>query len=109
MKKLKTKNILYNRPFILGCCTKAYKISPKKPNSAERKVVSLIVLGNRKVLAYIPGIGHNIKEHSTVLLRGGRTKDLPGFKYKVVRGYLDSSSVVNRITSRSKYGKKLKK
>jgi len=92
-------------PQIKGICKKVYIIKPKKPNSALRKVVKVKIKGRKQnIIAYIPGIGHNLQEHNIVLLRGGRKKDLPGIKFTVIRGALDSNPVINRITSRSKYG-----
>lgn len=89
-----------------GVCTRVYTTTPKKPNSALRKVVRVRLTSGFEVTAYIPGIGHNIQEHSVVLIRGGRVKDLPGVRYHVVRGTLDSAGVKDRIKSRSKYGTK---
>lgn len=90
-------------------CTKVYVTSPKKPNSAKRKVAKLRVTNGQQTIAYIPGEGHNLQEHSVVLLRGGAVKDLPGIKYHLVRGKYDLNSVINRNQSRSKYGTKKKK
>jgi len=90
-------------------CTKVYVTSPKKPNSAKRKVAKLRVTNGQQTIAYIPGEGHNLQEHSVVLLRGGAVKDLPGIKYHLVRGKYDLNSVMNRNQSRSKYGTKRKK
>ena len=89
-----------------GVCTRVYTTTPKKPNSALRKVARVRLTSGFEVTAYIPGIGHNIQEHSVVLIRGGRVKDLPGCRYHVVRGALDVSGVKNRKQSRSKYGGK---
>ena len=89
-----------------GVCTRVYTTTPKKPNSALRKVARVRLTSGFEVTAYIPGIGHNIQEHSVVLLRGGRVKDLPGVRYHIVRGTLDASGVKNRKQSRSKYGAK---
>lgn len=89
-----------------GVCTRVYTTTPKKPNSALRKVARVRLTSGFEVTAYIPGIGHNIQEHSVVLIRGGRVKDLPGVRYHVVRGTLDASGVKNRNNSRSKYGTK---
>ena len=89
-----------------GVCTRVYTTTPKKPNSALRKVARVRLTSGFEVTAYIPGVGHNIQEHSVVLLRGGRVKDLPGVRYHIVRGTLDASGVKNRKQSRSKYGAK---
>ena len=87
-------------------CTKLFLRTPKKPNSALRKLARLRLTNDKRVIAYIPGEGHNIQEYSTVLIRGGRVKDLPGVKYHLIRGKLDLSGLKNRKTSRSKYGTK---
>ena len=87
-------------------CVRVYTTTPKKPNSALRKVARVKLVNGIEVTAYIPGIGHNLQEHSIVLLRGGRTKDLPGVRYKIVRGALDTAGVVNRKQARSRYGTK---
>jgi len=93
-----------------GVCTRVYTATPKKPNSALRKVARVRLTNAIEVTAYIPGIGHNLQEHSVVLIRGGRVKDLPGVRYHIVRGALDTAGVQNRNQSRSKYGaKKAKK
>lgn len=89
-----------------GVCTRVYTTTPKKPNSALRKVARIRLTNGIEVTSYIPGIGHNLQEHSVVLVRGGRVKDLPGVRYHVVRGALDSAGVQNRNRSRSKYGSK---
>ena len=89
-----------------GVCTRVYTTTPKKPNSALRKVARVRLTSGFEVTAYIPGIGHNIQEHSVVLIRGGRVKDLPGVRYHIVRGTLDSAGVKDRQKSRSKYGTK---
>lgn len=89
-----------------GVCTRVYTTTPKKPNSAIRKVARVRLTSGFEVTAYIPGIGHNLQEHSVVLLRGGRVKDLPGVRYHIIRGALDSASVKNRLQGRSKYGTK---
>ena len=89
-----------------GVCTRVYTTTPKKPNSALRKVARVKLTSGFEVTAYIPGIGHNIQEHSVVLIRGGRVKDLPGCRYHIVRGTLDAAGVKNRRKSRSKYGGK---
>lgn len=87
-------------------CTRVYTTTPKKPNSALRKVTRVRLSSGTEVTAYIPGIGHNLQEHSVVLIRGGRVKDLPGVRYHVIRGSLDCASVKNRKQGRSKYGTK---
>jgi small subunit ribosomal protein S12 len=89
-----------------GVCTRVYTTTPKKPNSALRKVARVRLTNGMEVTTYIPGEGHNLQEHSVVLIRGGRVKDLPGVRYHVVRGALDSVGVANRKQSRSKYGTK---
>lgn len=89
-----------------GVCTRVYTVTPKKPNSALRKVARVRLTSGFEVTAYIPGIGHNIQEHSVVLIRGGRVKDLPGVRYHIIRGTLDTSGVKDRKQSRSKYGTK---
>ena len=89
-----------------GVCTRVYTTTPKKPNSALRKVARVRLTNGIEVTTYIPGVGHNLQEHSIVLIRGGRVKDLPGVRYHVVRGTLDSVGVQNRRQSRSKYGAK---
>ena len=89
-----------------GVCTRVYTATPKKPNSALRKVCRVKLTNGYEVSSYIPGVGHNLQEHSVVLIRGGRVKDLPGVRYHVVRGALDTQGVANRKQSRSKYGAK---
>ncbi|NLJ72235.1 MAG: 30S ribosomal protein S12 [Syntrophomonadaceae bacterium] len=89
-----------------GVCTRVYTTTPKKPNSALRKIARVRLTNGIEVTAYIPGIGHNLQEHSVVLIRGGRVKDLPGVRYHIVRGALDAAGVQNRNQSRSKYGTK---
>ncbi|MCC0175707.1 30S ribosomal protein S12 [Waterburya agarophytonicola K14] len=89
-----------------GVCTRVYTTTPKKPNSALRKVARVRLTSGFEVTAYIPGIGHNLQEHSVVLIRGGRVKDLPGVRYHIVRGTLDTTGVKDRAQSRSKYGTK---
>lgn len=89
-----------------GVCTRVYTTTPKKPNSALRKVARVRLTNGIEVTAYIPGIGHNLQEHSVVLIRGGRVKDLPGVRYHIIRGALDTAGVANRNQSRSKYGAK---
>lgn len=93
-------------PFMRGVCLKVYTTTPKKPNSALRKVAKVKLTNGMEVLAYIPGIGHNLQEHSVVLIRGGRVKDLPGVRYHIVRGKLDTLGVDGRKRGRSKYGAK---
>lgn len=95
-----------NNPFKRGVCIQVKTITPRKPNSALRKIAKVRLSNKVSVLAYIPGIGHNLQEHSVVLLRSGRVKDLVGVKYTIVRGKYDSTGVENRSTSRSKYGAK---
>jgi small subunit ribosomal protein S12 len=89
-----------------GVCTRVYTTTPKKPNSALRKVAKVRLTNSIEVIAYIPGVGHNLQEHSVVLIRGGRVKDLPGVRYHIIRGTLDSIGVQDRRQSRSKYGAK---
>ncbi len=96
-------------PFIRGVCLKVYTTTPRKPNSALRKVAKVKLTNGMEVLAYIPGVGHNLQEHSVVLLRGGRVKDLAGVRYHIVRGKLDTLGVDGRKRGRSKYGAKNKK
>ena len=97
---------LQGTPQRRGVCIRVYTTTPKKPNSALRKVARVKLVNGIEVTAYIPGIGHNLQEHSIVLLRGGRTKDLPGVRYKIIRGALDTAGVVNRKQGRSRYGAK---
>nr|YP_010337482.1 ribosomal protein S12 [Dixoniella grisea]UNJ17067.1 ribosomal protein S12 [Dixoniella grisea] len=97
---------LKNCPQRRGVCTRVYTTTPKKPNSALRKVARVRLTSGFEVTAYIPGIGHNIQEHSVVLIRGGRVKDLPGVRYHIIRGTLDAVGVKNRKNGRSKYGAK---
>ena len=89
-----------------GVCTRVYTTTPKKPNSALRKVAKVRLTNSREVISYIPGEGHNLQEHSVVLIRGGRVRDLPGVRYHVLRGVLDTQGVKDRKQSRSKYGAK---
>ena len=89
-----------------GVCTRVYTTTPKKPNSALRKVARVRLSSGTEVTAYIPGVGHNLQEHSIVLVRGGRVKDLPGVRYKIIRGTLDTSGVRDRKQARSRYGAK---
>jgi small subunit ribosomal protein S12 len=103
----KTKSpALENCPQKRGVCTRVYTTTPKKPNSALRKVARVRLTNGFEVTSYIPGIGHNLQEHSVVLIRGGRVKDLPGVRYHIIRGTLDTAGVANREQSRSKYGAK---
>ncbi len=103
----KTKSpALRKSPQRRGVCTRVYTTTPKKPNSALRKVARVRLTTGIEVTAYIPGIGHNLQEHSIVLVRGGRVRDLPGVRYKIIRGALDASGVVNRKQARSRYGAK---
>jgi small subunit ribosomal protein S12 len=104
-KKKKTPAMQEN-PLKRGVCVRVYTTTPKKPNSALRKVARVRLTNGVEVTAYIPGIGHNLQEHSIVLVRGGRVKDLPGVRYKVVRGALDTSGVEGRQSGRSRYGSK---
>ena len=97
---------LANCPQRRGVCTRVYTTTPKKPNSALRKVARVKLSNGVEVTAYIPGEGHNLQEHSMVLVRGGRVKDLPGVRYKIVRGALDTQAVKNRQQARSRYGAK---
>jgi len=100
---------LQGSPLKRGVCTRVWTITPKKPNSALRKVARVRLTNNMEVTAYIPGIGHNLQEHSIVLLRGGRVKDLPGVRYHIVRGVMDTTGVEKRAQGRSKYGAKAPK
>ena len=101
---------LKNCPQKRGVCTRVYTSTPKKPNSALRKVARVRLTNSIEVTAYIPGIGHNLQEHSVVLIRGGRVKDLPGVRYHIIRGSLDTAGVAERGQARSQYGaKKAKK
>lgn len=101
-----TASALKNCPQKRGVCTRVYTATPRKPNSALRKVARVRLTNSIEVTAYIPGIGHNLQEHSVVLIRGGRVKDLPGVRYHIVRGALDTAGVADRQQSRSKYGAK---
>lgn len=98
-----------NSPQKRGVCTTVKTMTPKKPNSALRKMARVRLTNGMEVSAYIPGIGHNLQEHSVVLIRGGRVKDLPGVRYHIIRGALDASGVANRNQARSKYGAKKQK
>ena len=105
--KYKTKSpALQSSPQKRGVCTRVYTSTPKKPNSALRKVARVRLTNGIEVTTYIPGVGHNLQEHSIVLIRGGRVKDLPGVRYHVIRGTLDTVGVAKRMQSRSKYGAK---
>jgi small subunit ribosomal protein S12 len=107
MARAKTKSPgLRGSPQRRGVCTRVYTTTPKKPNSALRKVARIRLTSGIEVTAYIPGIGHNLQEHSIVLVRGGRVKDLPGVRYKVIRAALDTAGVADRKKARSKYGAK---
>jgi len=108
-KRVKSKTkcpALAGCPQKRGVCTRVYTTTPKKPNSALRKVARLRLTNKMEVTAYIPGVGHNLQEHSIVLIRGGRVKDLPGVRYHIVRGVLDTLGVADRRQGRSKYGAK---
>jgi len=107
--RLKNKPAFYPSSFKKGVCVQVQTVTPKKPNSALRKVARVRLTNGMEVTAYIPGIGHNLQEHSVVLIRGGRVKDLPGVKYHIVRGKFDTAGVQGRTTSRSKYGSKKQK
>ena len=106
LNSLKRQSTDANAPQKRGVCTSVKTVTPKKPNSALRKVARVRLTNNIEVTAYIPGIGHNLQEHSVVLIRGGRVKDLPGVRYHIVRGTLDTAGVANRGQARSKYGAK---
>ena len=105
-KKKTTSPALASCPQKRGVCTRVYTTTPKKPNSALRKVAKVRLSSGFEVISYIPGIGHNLQEHSVVLIRGGRVKDLPGVRYHIVRGILDTQGVKDRKSGRSKYGTK---
>jgi small subunit ribosomal protein S12 len=106
-KRTKTRTpALKGAPQRRGVCTRVYTTTPKKPNSALRKVARVRLTSGTEVTAYIPGIGHNLQEHSIVLVRGGRVKDLPGVRYKIIRAALDTAGVRDRKQARSKYGAK---
>jgi small subunit ribosomal protein S12 len=105
ISKSKSK-ALQGNPQRRGVCTRVYTTTPKKPNSALRKVTKVRLTNGHEIIAYIPGEGHNLQEHSIVLVRGGRVKDLPGVRYTIVRGALDTAGVADRTQSRSKYGTK---
>ena len=106
LKKVRKAPALMSCPQRRGVCTRVYTTTPKKPNSALRKVAKVRLTGGLEVIAYIPGVGHNLQEHSVVLVRGGRVKDLPGVRYHIVRGSLDTTGVENRRQGRSRYGAK---
>ena len=106
LKSKSTAPALKECPQKRGVCTRVYTTTPKKPNSALRKVARVRLTNGIEVTAYIPGIGHNLQEHSVVLIRGGRVKDLPGVRYHIIRGALDTAGVANRKQARSKYGAK---
>src|SRR5215468_7795798 len=109
VEKTKSKSpAMQNAPQRRGVCTRVYTTTPKKPNSALRKVARVRLTNGFEVTVYIPGEGHNLQEHSVVLVRGGRVKDLPGVRYKVVRGTLDAAGVSDRKKARSQYGVKAK-
>ena len=105
-KKKSKSRALQNNPQKRGVCTRVYTTTPKKPNSALRKVARIRLTNGFEVTAYIPGEGHNLQEHSVVLIRGGRVKDLPGVRYHILRGNLDTQGVANRKKRRSLYGTK---
>jgi small subunit ribosomal protein S12 len=105
--RTKTKSpALRGSPQRRGVCTRVWTVTPKKPNSALRKVARVRLTSGVEITAYIPGIGHNLQEHSIVLVRGGRVKDLPGVRYKIVRGTMDTAGVPDRKKARSRYGAK---
>ncbi len=106
LEEAKKSPALQGNPQRRGVCVRVYTSTPKKPNSALRKVARVKLTNGIEVTCYIPGEGHNLQEHSIVLVRGGRTKDLPGVRYRVIRGALDTAGVANRKKSRSKYGAK---
>lgn len=106
IKKKSKAPALQGNPQKRGVCVRVYTVTPKKPNSALRKVARVRLSNGIEVTCYIPGEGHNLQEHSIVLVRGGRVKDLPGVRYKIIRGALDTAGVANRRQSRSKYGAK---
>jgi small subunit ribosomal protein S12 len=113
VRKPRTKQVARNKvpalesnPQKRGVCTRVYTTTPKKPNSALRKVAKVRLTNGKEMIGYIPGEGHNLQEHSVVLIRGGRVRDLPGVRYHILRGVLDTQGVKNRKQSRSKYGAK---
>ena len=103
---LRNESIDQSAPQRRGVCTKVTTVTPKKPNSALRKIARVRLTNGMEATSYIPGIGHNLQEHSVVLIRGGRVRDLPGVRYHIIRGTLDTQGVANREQSRSKYGAK---
>ena len=103
---IKNRPVFSSSPFKRGVCVKVFTTTPKKPNSALRKVARVRLTNGKEVTAYIPGVGHNLQEHSVVVIRGGRVKDLPGVRYHIVRGILDFAGVEGRKQQRSKYGAK---
>ena len=103
---LKNRPIFFSSPFKRGVCLKVFTVTPKKPNSGLKKVARVRLTNRQEVTAYIPGEGHNLQEHSIILIRGGRVKDLPGVRYHIVRGCLDTAGVEGRKQERSKYGVK---
>lgn len=103
-KRFSRRKALDTCPQKKGVCLKIYTTTPRKPNSATRKVAKISLSNKKKIIAYIPGIGHQLQQHSTVLIRGGRTQDLPGLRFKIIRGKFDSTPVALRRTRRSKYG-----
>ncbi|OHA64698.1 MAG: 30S ribosomal protein S12 [Candidatus Wildermuthbacteria bacterium RIFCSPLOWO2_01_FULL_48_29] len=105
----RNRAVYYPSPFKRGVCLRVFTVTPKKPNSALRKVARVRLSNGMEVTAYIPGIGHKLQEHSIVLIRGGRVKDLPGVRYHIVRGVLDAGGVEKRKQERSKYGAKREK
>ena len=109
VKARNTVPALQDSPQKRGVCTRVYTTTPKKPNSALRKVARVRLTSQIEVTAYIPGVGHNLQEHSIVLVRGGRVRDLPGVRYKIIRGSLDTQGVRNRKQARSRYGAKKEK
>lgn len=106
---IKNRPVYSGSPFKRGVCLKVFTVTPKKPNSALRKVARVRLTNGMEVTAYIPGVGHSLQEHSIVLVRGGRVRDLPGVKYHIVRGILDTTGVEGRRQERSKYGAKTPK
>jgi small subunit ribosomal protein S12 len=106
MNTIHNRPVSYPAPFKRGVCTQVRTMTPKKPNSALRKIARVRLTNGTEVTAYIPGIGHNLQEHSVVVIRGGRVKDLPGVRYHIVRGVLDAGGVEGRMQQRSKYGAK---
>ena len=109
MRKKSKTPAMQGCPQKRGVCIRVYTTTPKKPNSALRKVARVRLTNGQEVTSYIPGVGHNLQEHSIVMIRGGRVKDLPGIRYHIIRGSLDTAGVANRKQSRSKYGAKAPK